>query len=349
MCTGKAVEIVAAIFLHLGACVGSLCLARMAYGRWYRCCAVLQIRCIAPLDLRRAVNADCLNHTMKLTSLVYLDAAMLATARQLAARFDVPCVDGTAVAAGKPKWLQRFVADLNPDAAEAFVFVLGADGLALYAVGPQYGVSIRADFHGPSVTFRRKQGGGKGQMIAKAVGVRGGVYPRVLDATAGLGGDGFVLASLGCQVTLLERVAAVRALLDDGLAQARRYALAQDADLLQVLERLSLVETDAAAYLPKLTEANRPDVVYLDPMFPVRSKSALVKKEMRVFHSLVGQDTDADGLLAAALSCARYRVVVKRPRLAPPLAGAAPNHVLEGKSNRYDLYTLEKLPSGLNA
>ena len=92
---------------------------------------------------------------MKLTSLVYLDAAVLATAQQLAARFDLPCVDGTAVAGGKPKWLQRFVADLNPDVAEAFVFVLGVDGLALYAAGPQYGVSIRADFHGPSVTFRR--------------------------------------------------------------------------------------------------------------------------------------------------------------------------------------------------
>lgn len=286
---------------------------------------------------------------MKLTSLVYLDAALLATAQRLAERFAVPCVDGTAVVGVKPKLFQRFVSNLNPDVEDAFVFVLGPDGLALHALGPEYGVSIRADFHGPSVTFRRKQGGGKGQMIAKAVGVRGGVYPRVLDATAGLGGDGFVLASLGCQVTLLERVAAVRALLEDGLAQARTHALAQDADLLQVLDRVSLIETDAAAYLRNLTEADRPDVVYLDPMFPVRTKSAMVKKEMRVFHSLVGQDADADALLEAALRCARYRVVVKRPRIAPALAGATPNHMLEGKSNRYDLYTLEKLPNGLNA
>jgi 16S rRNA (guanine1516-N2)-methyltransferase len=286
---------------------------------------------------------------MKLTALAYLDATLLAGAQHLAAQFEIPCVDGTHLAAAKPKLLQRFIADLNPLLDEGFVFVLGANGLVLHAFGAHYGVNIRADFHGPTVTFRRKQGGGKGQMIAKAVGVRAGVYPRVLDATAGLGGDGFVLASLGCQVTLLERVAAVRALLEDGLEQARRYALAQDADLLRVLDRISLVETDAAAYLPDLSEAERPDVVYLDPMFPVRTKSALVKKEMRVFHSLVGQDTDADGLLATALSSARYRVVVKRPRLAPPLADRAPNHVLEGKTNRYDLYTIEKLPNGLNA
>ena len=286
---------------------------------------------------------------MKLVSLVYLDAALLATAQQLAGRFGLPCVDGTAVVGMKPKLFQRFLSELNPDVEDSFVFVLGSDGLALHAVGPEYGVSIRADFHGPTVTFRRKQGGGKGQMIAKAVGVRGGVYPRVLDATAGLGGDGFVLASLGCQVTLLERVPAVRALLEDGLAQARTYAQARDADLLKILDRLSLIETDALDYMRNLSAGDRPDVVYLDPMFPVRTKSAMVKKEMRVFHSLVGLDPDADGLLEAALSCARYRVVVKRPRIAPALAGPAPSHVLEGKSNRYDIYTLEKLPDGLNA
>ncbi len=74
-----------------------------------------------------------------------------------------------------------------------------------------------------------------------------------------------------------------------------------------------------------------------------------MKKEMRVFHSLVGVDSDADGLLEAALLCARYRVVVKRPRIAPALCGPPPSHVLEGKSNRYDVYTIEKLPDGLNA
>ena len=91
-----------------------------------------------------------------------------------------------------------------------------------------------------------------------------------------------------------------------------------------------------------------PDVIYLDPMFPVRSKSAQVKKEMRIFHQLVGADPDSDSLLDAALSQARYRVVVKRPRIAPALANTPPNYTLEGKSNRYDIYTLQKLPDHLN-
>jgi 16S rRNA (guanine1516-N2)-methyltransferase len=284
---------------------------------------------------------------MQFTSLVYLDAAHLPKAQLLAERLALRCVDGTAMCGAKAKYVQRFLSDHC--AGDDFVLVAGAEGLALHALGVHQGVSIRADFHGPTVTYRRKQGGGKGQMIAKAVGVRGGVYPQVLDATAGLGGDGFVLASLGCTVTLLERVPVVRALLEDGLLQANRFSSESDLELQQVLARMTLLEADALDYLRTVAASESVDVVYLDPMFPVRTKSALVKKEMRLFHTLVGTDPDADGLLNAALNCARYRVVVKRPRIAPRLAGPAPSHVLEGKSNRYDVYTLAKLPDGLHA
>jgi 16S rRNA (guanine1516-N2)-methyltransferase len=286
---------------------------------------------------------------MHLSSLVYLNADLQAQAQQWAERLALHCVDGTAVADAKPKFVQRFLVEHCVDGQDAFVLVYGVGGLALHAVGADCRLDIRADFHGSTVTYRRKQGGGKGQMIAKAVGVRGGVHPHVLDATAGLGSDGFVLASLGCRVTLLERVPVVRALLEDGLLQARRFAADEDSALMEVLERMTLIEADSLNYLHTIPAAQQPDVVYLDPMFPVRSKSAMVKKEMRVFHSLVGTDPDADGLLDAALSCARYRVVVKRPRIAPRLTGVTPSHVLEGKSNRYDVYTITKRPDGLNA
>lgn len=87
------------------------------------------------------------------------------------------------------------------------------------------------------------------------------------------------------------------------------------------------------------------DVVYLDPMFPHRDKSALVKKEMQLFRPVVGDDPDASALLEAALACARYRVVVKRSRRAPAIEGVAPGLTLEGKSSRYDVYPLKALPS----
>jgi 16S rRNA (guanine1516-N2)-methyltransferase len=90
--------------------------------------------------------------------------------------------------------------------------------------------------------------------------------------------------------------------------------------------------------------AQQPDVIYLDPMYPHREKSAAVKKEMRVFQSLVGEDLDADDLLAPAIALAKYRVVVKRPSYAPPLAGKTPSTSINMKKNRFDVYVNQAIP-----
>jgi 16S rRNA (guanine1516-N2)-methyltransferase len=159
----------------------------------------------------------------------------------------------------------------------------------------------------------------------------------VLDATAGLGRDGFVLASLGCAVTLIERQPLIAALLEDGLARARG-----DREVGPIVAQMQLL-TGNAIELMDAWEGEPPQVIYLDPMFPHRDKSALVKKEMRLFRPFVGDDLDAPALLAAALALASHRVVVKRPRKAPIIAGATPGYALEGKSSRYDIYPKKKL------
>ena len=222
-----------------------------------------------------------------------------------------------------------------------FALLFDAQGLALQQTGRKAPGPIRVDFASGAVDHRRKFGGGKGQAIAKAVGLQARVYPHVLDATAGLGRDAFVLATLGCRVDMLERNPAVHALLADGLARAE---LSADADLQAIIQRMSLASADAADYLQTTDSA---DVVYLDPMFPERQKSAQVKKEMKAFHSLVGSDPDADKLLERALEVARFRVVVKRPRKAPDLDNRVPSYRLEGKSGRFDIYALKKLPEHL--
>lgn len=280
---------------------------------------------------------------MRLAAIIYFDPALRESAVELAAQLGVPSEDGTAQVGLKARAFQEFLTQRFPAEADACFLLLTTDRLELYV--QDNGMRIHADFHGPTTSYRRKRGGGKGQSIAKAVGVRSGTALRVLDATAGLGGDAFVLASLGCEVTLLERVPEVRALLADGIARARTHALKAEPDLLKVLDRMQIEAADAIHYMTAVAPENRPDVVYLDPMFPERSKAALVKKEMRVFHRLVGADEDADQLLTGALACARYRVVVKRPRIAPALQGPPPSHVLEGKSNRYDVYARRRLPS----
>ena len=169
-------------------------------------------------------------------------------------------------------------------------------------------------------------------MIARAVGVQPGIRPRVLDTTAGLGKDAFVLATLGCEVWMMERHPTVAALLADGLERART-----DAEVAPIVARMHLMPGNAIDQIRAWT-AEAPQVIYLDPMFPHREKSALVKKEMRLFRDLVGDDDDAPALLAAALELATHRVVVKRPRKAPCIEGKAPSYMLEGKSSRFDIY-----------
>jgi len=195
---------------------------------------------------------------------------------------------------------------------------------------------INVDFVDGAVAHRRKFGGGRGQDIAKAIGLKHGFTPHVLDATAGLGRDAFVLASLGCQVTLMERMPVVAALLDDGIERAKL-----NADVSEIAQRMQLIH---ASSIENMTLADQIDVIYLDPMYPHREKSAAVKKEMRVFQSLVGEDLDADALLAPALALAKYRVVVKRPSYAPPLNNQTPTTSIKMKKNRFDVYVNKAIP-----
>lgn len=196
------------------------------------------------------------------------------------------------------------------------------------APGPVY-----VDFVAGALGFRARHGSRNKEPLARAVGLKGAIIPTVLDATAGLGRDAFVLAALGCQVSLVERSPIIAALLRDGIARALA-----DRDTQAIAQRMQLRVGDAAAIMEHLAERERPDVICLDPMYPHRSKSALVKKEMRLLRALVGEDLDAPLLLETALRVARKRVVVKRPRLAASLPGIAPSHTLLGSTTRFDIY-----------
>ncbi|MER2473932.1 16S rRNA (guanine(1516)-N(2))-methyltransferase RsmJ [Photorhabdus laumondii] len=191
---------------------------------------------------------------------------------------------------------------------------------------------IYVDFVSGTMAHRRRFGGGRGEAVAKAIGIKKDYLPTVVDATAGLGRDAFVLASLGCHVRMLERHPVVAALLDDGLQ--RGYQDEEIGGWLQ--QRMTLLYASSITALADITP--QPDVVYLDPMYPHKQKSALVKKEMRVFQSLVGTDEDADSLLAPARALAKRRVVVKRPDYAEPLAGVAASAAITTKNHRFDIY-----------
>ena len=259
----------------------------------------------------------------------YSDNSLKKLAQHVCQQLDLPMAD--------------LITKHNKMSSEADYFVnLSERGLSFISSANTHG-AIRCDFVTGSHRHRRNHGGGNGQMIAKAVGVSGKFCPNVLDLTAGLGSDGFVLASLGCRVQLLERNPIVYMLLKDGLERAKLAAI-DDADLAAIIDRISLTEINSAVYLDSLDTCAYPDVIYIDPMFPPRRKSAQVKKEMQALHKIVGKDEDAALILKKALEKAIYRVVVKRPAHAEYLSMIEPSYSLQGKSTRYDIFAKQKLP-----
>ena len=219
--------------------------------------------------------------------------------------------------------------------SELFQLQLTAQRLQLIQTGDMSPGPVHVEFSCGQAAHRRHYGGGKGQTIAKAVCLSSSQVPLILDATAGLGRDAFVFASLGARVILVERSAIAAALLADGMQRA-----SSDKEISAIISRMQLIYADALELMPKLASehSQTPDVVYLDPMFPHRKKTAAVKKEMSSFQHLVGADCDSDHLLAAAMQLARKRVVVKRPIKAPLLANKSASFSLPMKKHRFDIY-----------
>lgn len=186
--------------------------------------------------------------------------------------------------------------------------------------------------------YQRRGHRGKSELIAKALGSQRGVK-QVFDATLGLAEDAIFLSQLGFDVTGCERSSWIYLLLKD----AQRRARLQKSDFaLQVLfgsAQSYFVEMQAVDF------AKRPAMIFVDPMFPEKRKTALPRKEMQIFRDVVGEDEDASTLLEGALKTAREGVVAKRPLKAPalqPVSGKAHvTHSFEGKTVRYDLYSVK--------
>jgi 16S rRNA (guanine1516-N2)-methyltransferase len=161
--------------------------------------------------------------------------------------------------------------------------------------------------------------------LVRALGHGRGITT-VVDATAGLGRDALALAVRGFAVVAVERSPWVQALWND--------AIARDG----LPPGLRFVAADAVAWLAEVAGTDAaPDAVFLDPMYPHGERRALPQREMRLLRTAVGDDVDVEALFAAARGAARRRVVVKRPKKAPPMGkGAA--HCWVGASTRLELY-----------
>ena len=176
------------------------------------------------------------------------------------------------------------------------------------------------------------------ELLVRAAKTKDVTVPFAVDATAGLGADSLLLAAAGFRVLLFESDPVIAALLRDTLHRAT-----DDPALAPIASRMQLIEGDSIAGLYALARdgaAARPDVVYLDPMFPERTKSAAVKKKFQLLHRLERPCENPEALLEAARVARPRKIVIKRPAKGPHLAGVKPSYSLSGKAVRYDVIAL---------
>lgn len=186
------------------------------------------------------------------------------------------------------------------------------------------------DFNSNKLTLRKNQTGLKSE-LAKAIGIKKDFKPYVLDTTAGLGRDSFLIASLGCNVKMIERNSVIFELLNNALENAKT-----DEKLYDIIQKMILINDNSINFLKNTKEIF--DVVYIDPMFPKNNKTRLVKKEMQLFREVVGDDLDSIELLNVALSTQTKRVVVKRMLNSSYLDNKKPDFEITGTTIRFDIY-----------
>ena len=192
-------------------------------------------------------------------------------------------------------------------------------------------LSLMADF--VPMAARLKQGVIGTELLVRAARLKkmacGETPPVLIDATAGLGEDSILLAAAGFSVKMYERNPVIAALLEDAMNRA-----AEVSELSRIISRMELVNADSIEALKNLKEA--PAVIYLDPMFPERKKSALIKKKFQLLHQLELPCADEEELLFAAVEAHPHKIVIKRPAAGPYLAGIKADYSLFGRAIRYD-------------
>jgi len=219
---------------------------------------------------------------------------------------------------------QRLREQFHSDAPEdGLILRLDGDGLTLCSDGQE----LRGDF--PRLLPRLKGGVSK-EFLVRAAKIKNSDAPlTAIDATAGLGEDSFFLAAAGFHVTLYERNPVIYALLRDALERAAR-----DPQLAEIAGRMTAVHENSVEAMGQADPA--PDVVLLDPMFPARQKSALVKKKLQMIQKLEFPCLDEREMVRAAMQAKPKKLIIKRPPKGPWLAGIKPDHSIEGKAVRFD-------------
>ena len=190
----------------------------------------------------------------------------------------------------------------------------------------QGGLELRGDFS--KLLPRLKKNNLDREFLIKASKTKN-KNPVAIDATAGMGEDSLLLASAGYRVIMYEYDAVIAELLKDAMRRAREID-----ELSEIVGRMELINADSIQGMKMLDFT--PDLILLDPMFPERQKSALVKKKFQLLQQLEMPCSNGEELLNTAMSVKPHKILIKRPLKGEYLAGKKPSYSIRGKAVRYD-------------
>jgi 16S rRNA (guanine1516-N2)-methyltransferase len=216
-----------------------------------------------------------------------------------------------------------------PAASDGLLLRIDGDGLSLV----DGELTMRGDFATAKMRSRIRAGALSQELLVRAAKIKNPDHRALsaIDATAGMGEDSFLLAAAGFSVRLYETDPVIAALLRDALRRA-----AETPDLAPIASRMELLEGDSVQAMRALSSP--PDLILLDPMFPERRKSALIKKKFQLLHQLERPCENEEELFAAAVAARPHKLVIKRPVKGPVLAGHKPDYAISGKAVRYDCF-----------
>lgn len=171
----------------------------------------------------------------------------------------------------------------------------------------------------------------RNELLVKAAKIKGkNENLNAIDATAGLGEDSILLAAAGFNVKLYEKNPIIATLLIDALDRAKSLP-----DLAEIINRMEVIEENSINAMKNINE--KVDIILLDPMFPERTKSGLVKKKFQILHEIETPCNNEVELINAALAVNTHKVIIKRPLKGEYLAEIKPSYSIKGKAIRYDV------------
>ena len=162
--------------------------------------------------------------------------------------------------------------------------------------------------------------------LKKAIGYGGESSKKILDCTAGLGHDAFILALLGQYVTFVEKNKGLCILFELALENLPPTSYFQEAK-----ERITIINDDSASFVDKLFDY---DVVYIDPMFEDRGNAGR-SGMMSLISDYLDDFTDVSDVLIRSKF---NRLVIKRQKQFKQSGNIAPSFILHGKSINFHVF-----------